>query len=117
MLLRFESPNGQFRLTVEPTDTFDSLTSKASSPRGKVRYMLLLITEAVPQILDRLPPKTDVSTITLSNKPVGHRMGEERLLCSLPGVRIQQVGLSWVTAGSSPCALADLVLVMATSST
>jgi hypothetical protein len=31
MLLRFESANGQFRLSVEPTDTFSSLTGKVGS--------------------------------------------------------------------------------------
>lgn len=96
MLLRFESPNGQFRLSVEPSDTFSSLTSKVCCfliVALRCSRSARQLTRA-RQILDHLPPTTDVSTITLSNKPIGHSAGEERLLSSLPGVKIQQVGLS-----------------------
>jgi nuclear protein localization protein 4 homolog len=74
MLLRFESKFGQFRLNVEPTEQFSSLQSK---------------------ILDNLPPKTDASTIILSNKPVSSTPSpdRERRLVELPGVEIRQVGL------------------------
>ena len=75
MLLRFESKHGQFRLNVEPTDHFSSLTTK---------------------ILDNLPPKTDAGTIVLSNKPVSAanpNPDRERKLNDLPGVEIRQVGL------------------------
>ena len=96
MLLRFESPNGQFRLSVEPNDTFSSLTSKVGfNPKAAPSIVLIHQTANKDrQILDHLPPKTDASTITLSNKPIGHSAGEERLLNSLHGIRIHQVGLS-----------------------
>ena len=74
MLLRFESKFGQFRLNVQPTDLFSSLAGP---------------------ILDNLPPKTDASTLVLSNKPVSATPDpqRERRLADLPQVQLQQVGL------------------------
>lgn len=74
MLLRFESKHGQFRLNVEPSEQFSSLARN---------------------ILDNLPPKTDASSIILSNKPVSSTPNpdRERRLADLPGVEIKQVGL------------------------
>ncbi|KAL8849448.1 MAG: hypothetical protein Q9221_005580 [Calogaya cf. arnoldii] len=69
ILLRFESRNGQFRLTVDPTNEFPAL---------------------LPQVLDNLPKDVDSRTLTLSNKP---HAGEDRLLSSLKGVAIERVGL------------------------
>ncbi|KAK5089052.1 nuclear protein localization protein 4 [Lithohypha guttulata] len=73
MLLRFESKNGQFRLTAEPTDTFASLASK---------------------ILDNLPSNTDGSSIRLSPKPVSNVPTEgEKRLSEIPQVTLGQVRL------------------------
>ena len=47
LLLRFQSPNGQFRLSVEQSDTFGSSES---------------------EILSHLPPNTDPSSIEISNQ-------------------------------------------------
>jgi len=51
------------------------------------------------EILDHLPPDTDVSTIVLSNKPVSSKPApdRERRLADLPGVELRQVGLSYVS--------------------
>ncbi|KAK4691903.1 nuclear protein localization protein 4, partial [Lecanoromycetidae sp. Uapishka_2] len=70
ILLRFESRNGQFRMTVDPSDDFTSM---------------------LPGILDHLPKDADSRSIVLSNKPAG---GEDRLLSSLKGVAVQKVGLN-----------------------
>jgi nuclear protein localization family protein 4 len=69
IVLRFESKNGQFRLTVSPSDQFPSL---------------------LPLILDKIPNNVDSTTITLSNRP---HDGEERLITSLKGITIDRVGL------------------------
>ena len=68
--LRFESKNGQFRLNVPPD---------------------ALITDLLSPILDKLPKEASSRTLTLSNRPHG---GDERLLSSLDGIRLDRVGLN-----------------------
>ncbi|KAL9102293.1 MAG: hypothetical protein Q9163_002538 [Psora crenata] len=67
--LRFQSRNGQFRLSVDPNIQFTDLVSK---------------------ILDNLPKDVDSRSIVVSNKAFG---GEERLLSSLKGVPISKAGI------------------------
>jgi nuclear protein localization protein 4 homolog len=69
MLLRFQSREGQFRLTVQPTDEFASI---------------------LPQVLEKLPKTTDAASITVSNRPQG---GDARVLQNLRGISFGQVGL------------------------
>ncbi|GME66369.1 Nuclear protein localization protein [Neofusicoccum parvum] len=71
MILRFQSRNGQFRLTVEPKDDFTTVAS---------------------QIIEKLPPNTDLSTVTISPKP--QDKSSARKLNTLKGVTFERVGLS-----------------------
>lgn len=70
MILRFQSREGQFRLTVEPEQTF---------------------TEITPQIAEKLPANIDLATLSVSNKP---RDGDSRLIQTLRGITFKQVGLT-----------------------
>lgn len=74
MLLRFRGRDGQFNITVQPDAEFPTL---------------------LPQLLGKLPPKTDPSSITLSNQPHG---GDARTIVALKGVTLKQVGLGLVCA-------------------
>ena len=90
ILLRFESKNGQFRMTVDPADDFTSMLAGVMTVRCSFGDMAKLMTK---QILDKLPKDADSRSIVLSNKPAN---GEDRLLSSLKGVPIQKVGLRYV---------------------
>lgn len=68
MIIRFQSREGQFRLTVEPTDTFVSL---------------------LPQVAGKLPKNVDISSITVANNPANP---DKRKLASLKNVTFKQVG-------------------------
>lgn len=70
MILRFQSRNGQFRLTVE-SDTD--------------------IASTLPQVLEKLPADTIPSSVTISPKPHG---ADSRPLESLKGVSFGKLGLS-----------------------
>jgi hypothetical protein len=69
MLLRFRGRDGQFRLEVNPSDTFNSLTSR---------------------IAEHLPKDADLSTLTVSNRPQG---GDARRPADLKGISLGRVGL------------------------
>lgn len=69
MILRFVSSDGRFRLTVEPTSTFDQI---------------------VPLIAEKLSDSVDLASISVSNRPKG---GDSRKISSLKGVTFEQVGL------------------------
>lgn len=94
MILRFEGKDGQFRLTVKPSDQFTSLLPKVRYNLcfQHTRDLTMLIYTHL-KILDNVPKNVDSSTITLSNKPFG---GEDRLLNSLKGVTIQRVNLRYM---------------------
>ncbi|KAF2754323.1 nuclear protein localization protein 4 [Pseudovirgaria hyperparasitica] len=70
MILRFQSKEGQFRLTVQQTDDFASL---------------------LHPILEKLPKDVDPTSITVSNDP---RAGDKRKIASLKGITFKQVGMS-----------------------
>ena len=91
MLLRFESKFGQFRLNVEPSDTFGALQSRVGRQRPQ---QLPRGTDPI-QILANLAPNADPSSVILSNKPVSSTANteRERRLADLPKVQVQQVGL------------------------
>lgn len=70
MILRFQSRNGQFRLTVEPdTD----------------------IASVLPQVVDKLPAGTIPSSVTISPKPHG---ADSRPIEALKGVTFSKIGLT-----------------------
>jgi nuclear protein localization protein 4 homolog len=68
MIIRFQSREGQFRLTVEPSDAFASL---------------------LPLVAEKLPKNVDLSTITVANNPTNP---DKRNLASLKNVTFKQVG-------------------------
>jgi len=70
MLLRFRTPDGTFRLTVEKDDTFDDL--------GK-------------QLLSKIPPTVDPTSITFSNS---HRGGDEKHIREIARFKVSQIGMS-----------------------
>jgi len=69
MILRFQGRDGQFRLSVEPTQDFASI---------------------LHGVADHLPKDVDMQSITVANKPHG---GESRALVELNGVTFQRVGI------------------------
>ncbi len=69
-LYQFVSKDGQFRLTVQPEDTFSDI---------------------LPQVAEKLPKNVDIQSISVSNRPQG---GDARKLADLQGVSFKKVGLS-----------------------
>ena len=93
MLLRFESRNGQFRVTVSPGDLFATLQEKVRGKKTTARWDSMAdILKIFLQILEHLPSEVDPTSLSLSNKPIGTG-GEERELQTLGAVSIEQVGL------------------------
>jgi nuclear protein localization family protein 4 len=94
IILRFESRNGQFRLSVNPQELFPSLQEKVclSSLVAIIALSSQLLTLYLYQILENLPEDVEPSSLVLSNKPIGTG-GQERQLTDLAGVSIEQVGL------------------------
>ncbi|MCJ1313070.1 nuclear protein localization protein 4 [Agyrium rufum] len=70
IVLRFQSKDGQFRLTVSPSDTFGSLLSP---------------------LLDHLPKDIDSTSISIANQPHG---GQERSLRDIKALTFERVGLN-----------------------
>ena len=70
MILRFQSREGQFRLTVEPTTDIASI---------------------LPQVLEKLPKDVLASSVTISPKPHG---GDSRPIEALKGVTFGRLGLT-----------------------
>lgn len=70
MILRFQSRNGQFRITVEPDTDIASI---------------------LPQVVEKLPAGVLPSSVTISPKPQG---GDSRPIESLKGVSFGKLGLS-----------------------
>ncbi|TKX23675.1 nuclear protein localization protein 4 [Elsinoe australis] len=70
MILRFQSRNGQFRLTLEPTTDIASI---------------------LPDVLEKLPKDVLPSSVTMSPKPSG---GDSRPIESLRGITFQRLGMT-----------------------
>ncbi|KAK0126045.1 nuclear protein localization protein 4 [Cadophora gregata] len=70
MLLRFRGPDGMYRVTVEPADTFAKLGEKLTAI---------------------LPSTVDFATLALSNQPAG---GDSKLLKEISRHKVSQIGLS-----------------------
>lgn len=70
MILRFQSRNGQFRLTVE--DSTDIAT-------------------VLPAVLEKLPNDTIPSSVTISPKPAG---ADSRPIEALKGITFGKLGLT-----------------------
>lgn len=95
-VLRFESRNGQFRLTVEPNELLlPTLQEKVHFRILQSPFLVLLTWLCVCQILEKLPQNVDPSSIVLANAPVGTG-GQEIRLQTLGQSSVQGVGLKWV---------------------
>nr|OQO28446.1 Nuclear protein localization protein 4 [Rachicladosporium sp. CCFEE 5018] len=70
MILRFQSRNGQFRLTVNPDDEIASI---------------------LPQVVEKMPEHTITKSITISPKPHG---ADSRPIAALKGVTFARLGLT-----------------------
>ncbi|PNS20264.1 Nuclear protein localization protein 4 [Sphaceloma murrayae] len=70
MILRFQSRNGQFRLTLEPSTDIASI---------------------LPQVLEKLPSSVIPSSVTISPKPHG---GDSRPIEALNGVTFSRLGMA-----------------------
>lgn len=71
MILRFYSRDGQFRLNVQPTDTFSSI---------------------LPQLAEKLPKNADLSTLTLANNA---QQQNNRSIKDVADIAFEVVGKKW----------------------
>lgn len=70
MILRFQSRDGQFRLTLDENTDIPTI---------------------LPQVLEKLPKSTIPSSVTISPKPAG---AESRSIEALRGVTFRRLGLT-----------------------
>ena len=70
MILRFQSRDGQFRLTLEPETDIASI---------------------LPQILEKLPKDVKATSVTISPKPHG---ADSRPVEALKGVTFKRLGMT-----------------------
>lgn len=74
MLLRFFTPAGQFRVTVDPENDFPSV---------------------IPELAEKLPKDVDISSLTVSPERSGPNR-DPRKLTDLKGITFTQVGVKYV---------------------
>jgi nuclear protein localization family protein 4 len=80
MLLRFSTPDGQFRIPVEPTITF-----------GKLATL----------IAEHLPKDVDLKTLSMNNQM---RNEGRKLVSDIKTVALGRVGLKYIYGGAAPAA-------------
>lgn len=94
MILRFRSPDGAYRVDIQPTDDASTLIAKV--PPKPTNFITKLMADRIPlqslalQLVDLLPKNVDPDSIVLSDRPAN---GKTRLLRELKGTPISALGL------------------------